>query len=124
MKKILSLILAALVLTGCARNAPPTETMSPADFTLAEAVYPEMAPYPNEMEFVDPKTGIFNDEGFSVVHDAWRSNRDLRADIIFQCKFRDQAFTSPCRNIFHIKHIGIQCNTLTRDLFPRFIFQG
>ena len=81
MKKILSLFLITVLLTGCMPTGPSANAPTLQDFLLEEAVYPEMAPYPNEMNFVDPKTGIFDDEGFSVVYDAWRSNRDLRKDI-------------------------------------------
>ena len=78
MKKLLSLILAAVILSGCAA-APIAEPQ--AAISLAEASYPTMAPYPNEADFIDPKTGIFDDEGFSQVYDAWRSNLDLQEDI-------------------------------------------
>ncbi len=37
--------------------------------------YPEMAPYPNEMEYFDEKTGEFDSDGFDVVYDAWQSDR-------------------------------------------------
>lgn len=42
---------------------------------LAAAYYPEMAPYPNEMDFVDAETGEFNDEAFSEAHDPWCQDR-------------------------------------------------
>lgn len=77
MKKLLiSILCAALLLTGCAVAAPAA---SPS--AAIKAVYPEMAPYPNEADFIDPKTGVFDSDGFSKVYDAWRSNRDLRQDI-------------------------------------------
>lgn len=78
MKKLFSLILATVILCGCA--AAPIAEPAPA-ISLAEASYPTMAPYPNEADFIDPKTGIFDDEGFSQVYDAWRGNLDLREDI-------------------------------------------
>ena len=78
MKKLLSLILATVILSGCA--AAPIAEPAPA-ISLAEASYPTMAPYPNEADFIDPKTGIFDDEGFSQVYDAWRGNLNLCADI-------------------------------------------
>ena len=78
MKKLLSLVLATVILSGCA--AAPTPEMPPAA-ALAEASYPTMAPYPNEADFIDPATGIFDDEGFSEVYDAWRGNLDLQEDI-------------------------------------------
>ena len=84
MKKILSLILVASLLSGCApAAAPPVATDADPVIAevIAEAAYPEMAPYPDESEFVDPVTGIFDDAGFSQVYDAWRGNRDLRQDI-------------------------------------------
>lgn len=75
-----SLLLCSGLLLGCSASAPdPTEP--DLHFTSIHPDYPDMSPYPNEMDFVDPKTGIFDDEGFSEVYDAWRSNRDLRANI-------------------------------------------
>lgn len=40
-------------------------------YAIAEAEYPEMAPYPNEMEFVDEKTGEFDNDAFRKVYDTW-----------------------------------------------------
>ena len=81
MKKLFSLFLAAVLLTGCAQTIPPADSGILQDAPLARAVYPEMAPYPNERDFIDPKTGIFDDEGFSTVYAAWRNNQNLRQDI-------------------------------------------
>ena len=81
MKKLFSLFLAAVLLAGCAQNIPAADRGNLQETSLAEAVYPEMAPYPNEMDFIDPKTGIFDDEGFSTVYAAWRSNWNLLQDI-------------------------------------------
>lgn len=44
---------------------------SASAYALALASYPEMAPYPNEMEYFDEKTGEFDSDGFDVVYDAW-----------------------------------------------------
>ena len=48
---------------------------SASAYALALASYPEMAPYPNEMEYFDEKTGEFDSDGFDVVYDAWQSDR-------------------------------------------------
>lgn len=45
---------------------------------IAEASYPEMAPYPNEMDFVDKKTGDFDDEAFHVVYNEWKADRNAQ----------------------------------------------
>ena len=74
-----ALLLCCLFLTCCA--APAAIPDSSASFSSIHPDYPAMAPYPNEMDFVDEKTGIFDDVGFSQVYDAWRSNRDLKAGI-------------------------------------------
>ena len=74
-----ALLLCGLFLTGC--GAPAVSTPDPVSFTSIHPDYPEMAPYPNETDFIDEKTGIFDDEGFSQVDDAWRSNHDLKAGI-------------------------------------------
>ena len=44
-------------------------------YALALASYPEMAPYPNEMEYVDEKTGEFDSDGFHVVYEAWWADK-------------------------------------------------
>lgn len=44
-------------------------------YAIAQARYPEMAPYPNEAEYFDEETGIFDSEGFSEVYDAWWTDR-------------------------------------------------
>ena len=74
-----ALLLCCLFFTGCATPAATPD--SSVSFSCIHPDYPTMAPYPNEMDFVDEKTGIFDDEGFSQVYDAWRSNRDLKAGI-------------------------------------------
>ncbi|MBR3950112.1 MAG: hypothetical protein IKJ84_05495 [Oscillospiraceae bacterium] len=69
-RRILSLLLAAaMLLAGCASPA------SSAPQAVAQASYPEMAPYPDESSFINKLTGEFDDEGFSQVYDAWREDR-------------------------------------------------
>ena len=46
---------------------------------IAEAAYPEMAPYPDESDYIS-LTGDFDDEGFSQVYDAWRESRQAQLD--------------------------------------------
>lgn len=77
---VTALLLWCGLLWGCGAPAS-SHTESALHFSSTHPHYPEMAPYPNEMDFVDPKTGIFDDEGFSKVYDAWQSNQDLRSDI-------------------------------------------
>ncbi len=43
-------------------------------YTIIEAKYPKMAPYPDEMSFVDKLTGEFDDEAFYEVYQAWRDD--------------------------------------------------
>lgn len=43
-----------------------------------EAVYPEMAAYPDEEKYFDPKTGEFDSDRFSVAFDAWWSEKRSR----------------------------------------------
>ena len=81
MKRIVALCLAAACLismVGCAGDTnmeekKPNSTTSA--YALALASYPEMAPYPNEMEYFDEKTGEFDSDGFDVVYDAWQADR-------------------------------------------------
>ena len=77
MIRLTAFLLCATLLTGCAA-APAASSAQ----TIAEPVYPEMAPYPNEEEFVDPVTGEFDDEGFSEVYMAWWEDQQARADVI------------------------------------------
>lgn len=81
MKRIVALCLAAACLismVGCAGDTNMDEKKpnnSASAYALALASYPEMAPYPNEMEYFDEKTGEFDSDGFDVVYDAWQSGR-------------------------------------------------
>ena len=81
MKRIVALCLAAACLIsmiGCAGDTNMDEKKpnnSASAYALALASYPEMAPYPNEMEYFDEKTGEFDSDGFDVVYDAWQSDR-------------------------------------------------
>ena len=84
MKKVLSLVLASIMLlsaAGCAGDTnmdekKPDNTASA--YALALASYPEMAPYPNEMEYINEKTGEFDSDGFDVVYDAWKEDRNAQ----------------------------------------------
>ncbi len=58
------------MLTGCADG-----------YAITEANLPPMAPYPNEQDYIDPITGVFDDEGFDIVWDAWRGNQGLRQNL-------------------------------------------
>lgn len=40
-------------------------------YAVAEAQYPEMAPYPSEMDYVDPKTGALDYDAFNQAYQAW-----------------------------------------------------
>ena len=81
MKRIVALCLAAACLismVGCAGDTNMDEKKpnnSASAYALALASYPEMAPYPNEMEYFDEKTGEFDSDGLDVVYDAWQSDR-------------------------------------------------
>ena len=85
MKRIVALCLAAACLismVGCAGDTNMDEKKpnnSASAYALALASYPEMAPYPNEMEYFDEKTGEFDSDGFDVVYDAYE-NRHGKAD--------------------------------------------
>jgi hypothetical protein len=62
-------------MVGCAGDTNMDEKKpnnSASAYALALASYPEMAPYPNEMEYFDEKTGEFDSDGFDVVYDAWQ----------------------------------------------------
>lgn len=46
---------------------------------LVSPVYPQMAQYPDEMSFIDTKTGEFDDKGFDQVYKAWNEDRERQA---------------------------------------------
>ena len=75
MKYLSLLLVLTLLLTGCAPavQGPFAEYDYPADTShmIAEPAYPEMAPYPNEREYISSVTGEFDNDGFSQVYDAW-----------------------------------------------------
>ena len=79
MKKIiLTVIAVGIFLTACAPAAPNGQcSLYPS---LASPEYPEMSPYPDEMSYVDEKTGEFDDVGFSAVYDAWWEDRKAQYD--------------------------------------------
>ena len=66
------LLVVSLFLTAC---TPAASVPQEAGGLLAAPSYPEMAPYPDEMSFVDEKTGEFDDEGFDAVYSAWTQDR-------------------------------------------------
>ena len=86
MKRIIALVLALCFtasLAGCTEkasinNKEGSTKLKPYAITLAS--YPEMAPYPNEMEFFDKKTGEFDDKAFDQVYDAWVEDRKTQRD--------------------------------------------
>lgn len=70
---------AALFLSsGCAGTERflINQTDSPEnEYELAQAIYPEMAPYPEETKFIDEKTGEWMEEEYSAAYDAWRGEK-------------------------------------------------
>ena len=89
MKRAISVFLAlafCVPLAACGKDAPlraarPEPAMSyPA---LALAVYPEMAPYPDELSYVNQNGDL--DEAFYAAHDAWwgevRARREAAAEL-------------------------------------------
>ena len=77
LKRWTALVLAAVMsaLWGCQAAKVASETDSAGNRQLAAAVYPEMAPYPDEMSYMDEKTGEFDQEGFSEAYDQWFSQK-------------------------------------------------
>lgn len=81
MKRIIALCLAAAFLfslAGCGADGETEKDKANGSldaYALSLAAYPEMAPYPNEMEYFDEKTGEFDSEGFDVVYGAWRADK-------------------------------------------------
>ena len=77
MKEMIAAFLAAaqvFATAGCAQT-DAGQAQGASAYQLAAAVYPKMAPYPDEMAYVDEKTGEFDSEGFSAVYEAWSTAR-------------------------------------------------
>lgn len=69
--------------SGNESSSPGAGTGSPlaaAARTLAAAQYPQMAPYPDEMDYYDEATGKFDSEGYSRACNAWWTDRRARLD--------------------------------------------
>ena len=84
-KRILAGLTAAVLLavSGCGSGHLAAETESTEDggYELAKAVYPEMAPYPDEAAFTDEKTGEWNQEKYLEAYDAWWKEKRALADL-------------------------------------------
>lgn len=77
-KGILALLLSlVLVLTAC---APASSVPQQIGGLLDAPSYPEMAPYPDEMSFVNEDTGEFDSDGFAAVYSAWTEDRHDQYD--------------------------------------------
>lgn len=77
MKRVIVILLALVCLlsfVGCTgrRNISP--------YAISLASYPEMAKYPNEMSYIDEETGIFDNESFFEVYDAWHKDKMAQLD--------------------------------------------
>ena len=66
-------VLVAALLGGLLLR-PGSGPLTTNAYAVSQAVYPSMAPYPNEMDYADPLTGEFDSDGFSQVYDAWRES--------------------------------------------------
>ena len=66
--------LLAVAVMGGIMLRPGGGPMVPSAYAIAQAQYPEMAPYPDESSFYGPN-GTFDDEGFSAAYDAWHEDR-------------------------------------------------
>ncbi len=73
-------VLAAALLGGVLLRPGGGSLTTPASAAevIAEAQYPEMAPYPDETEFWDETTGTFDDDAFQKVYDAWREDQQAQ----------------------------------------------
>lgn len=89
MKRIVSLLMASAMLlsvAGCGQadredegaNQSGAQAQQLAAYAVAEAVYPEVAPYPDESEYIDEKTGEYDDEGIMEAYDAWWEDQQAR----------------------------------------------
>lgn len=70
----------AVAIAGGVILWPDGSPLTATAYAVAEAQYPQMAPYPNEMDYTDQVTGKFDNKGFSQVYDAWRTDRRAQLD--------------------------------------------
>ncbi len=68
MNRLFSMLLAAILMTGCVSSFP-----SPV---LASPDYPKMAAYPNEPDFLNPVTGEFDSDGFHLAYQDWHDDQN------------------------------------------------
>ena len=76
-------------------------------YAITEADYPEMAPYPDETEYIK-SNGDFDDEGFSKVYDAWRE--DLMA------QRREEGYADGLENFFRVSAEAFLSGSDTENL--------
>ena len=76
----LFLALTCLLSAGCAKIVEKDENKPavPSKFSVAQAVYPEMVAYPNEMSYVNSK-GEFDSDAFHEDFTAWRESKNARS---------------------------------------------
>lgn len=68
------LLTLCLLLGGCAQAAPADPPAGPIGWPQ----YPEMAPYPNEMGYVNEDSGEFDGDGFADSYSAWRESQQAQ----------------------------------------------
>ena len=79
------LLASILAIAGCSQKTPnenvPETQASAGVRALAEASYPETAPYPDEMSYFDEKTGEWDSDAFSEDYDTWWSEKRALMDL-------------------------------------------
>ena len=76
-KIISTMLLLAFFATGCS-SLTITKNDSAKSYDIAKANYPRNVPYPKESEYIDKKTGEFNDEAFSKAYEEWDKDRNAQ----------------------------------------------
>ena len=61
---------------GLAPTLDPSPAPAARAAALAAVVYPEMAPYPREEDYISPDTGDFDYDKYDQAHRAWRESRN------------------------------------------------
>ncbi len=96
-KKFILIIILLSLLVGChtqnnnaINHKKQDNSEEVSRYLVAEPVYPEMTPYPNEKDYIRAD-GNFDDEGFDKVYDAWWSDKKIQRDFHEQFKgdYRD-----------------------------------
>lgn len=74
-RRMISVVCLAVMMAVCIAAAVGESAAPESENVIVRAQYPEMSPYPNELEFEGKAGEEFDMDGFSKVYDAWWEDR-------------------------------------------------